>query len=224
MEHRIMKHGEWYWVDKAVIQSHAREIGFLSVGVYHFLASMVDESQSCYPSQKYIAERTGCSRVSVNKAIKKLVENKLISVWKTPGRRTMYHLLPVMVLNNDTHLSNDSTHGVSKVNTNNNKGTRNNIKDIVYDKKSYPTKNTFNDDDLSAREKLLAKDLMEALGDDRHFARYLYYAQKYPEEFLRHILSETKATPESKIRKSRVALFRYLVKFYAEQVNENHSG
>ena len=224
MEQRSMQHGEWYWADKAVIRSYAREIGLLAVGVYHFLASMADESQSCYPSQKYIAERIGCSRVSVNKAIKKLVENKLISVWKTPGRTTVYHLLPVKALNNDTHLSNESTHDVSKLNTNNNKGTRNNTNNIVCVKKSYSAKNRFNEDDQKAKEELLAKDLMDALDDDRHFARYLYYAQKYPEEFLRRILSETKATPESKIRKSRVALFRYLVKFYADQTNENHSG
>ena len=219
-----MKHGEWYWLDKAIIQIYAREMGLLSVGVYHFLASMADKNQSCYPSQKYIAERIGCSRGSVNKAIKSLVESKLISVWKTPGKSTVYHLLPVTVLNNDTHLSKERNHGVSKVNTNNNKGTRNNTNNIVYVKKSYSTKNTPDQDDLRAREELLANDLMEALGDERHFGRYLFYAQKYPEEFLRHVLSETNATPDSRIRKSRVALFRYLVKFYAKQTNEDHSG
>lgn len=213
-----MRHGEWYWVNKVVIQEYAKRLGQLATSVYHFLASMADENQSCYPSQKYIAERIGCSRVSVNRAVGRLVENRLISMWKTPGKSTMYHLLPVRMLNNDTHLSNKSTHAVLKMSTNNNKGTRNKNNKIVGVNDSYtPKKESDNEADLKAKEELLAHDLSESLDDKEHFERYLRYAREYPENLLRHALSETKATPDSKIRKSRAALFSYLVHHYARK-------
>ena len=54
---RSMEHGGWYWVDKAVIRKYSGNVGFLALAVYHLLASMTDESQTCYPSQKYGADR-----------------------------------------------------------------------------------------------------------------------------------------------------------------------
>ncbi|HUI28930.1 MAG TPA: helix-turn-helix domain-containing protein [Candidatus Acidoferrales bacterium] len=220
MERRVIRPGEWYWADKAVIQEYARKLGLLTVGVYHFLASMVDENQDCYPSQKYVAERIGCSRESVSRAVKRLVENKLISVWKTPGERKVYHLLPVTMFFKETKVSRKGTPDVSREDTNNNKGTRNKNNNVVGVKKSYPSDTTEvkppEGSDREIKEKLLAHDLSEALDDRDHLSIYLSYAKKYPEPFLRRILSETRMTPESRIRKSRAALFRYLLNIYAE--------
>lgn len=213
---RSMKHGKWYWVDKAVTQERARKEGLLAIGVYHFLASMTDESQSCYPSQKYIAKKIGCSRGSVNKAIKRLVEDKLISMWKTSGKRTVYQLLPVDVSDNGTEMSDKSTLDVSKADTNNNKETRDNNNNVVRAKKSHTTdEGLHKDGNPQTREELLAHDLSEALNDRKHYSIYLSYAKEYPESFLRRVLAETKLTPDSKIRKSRAALFNYLVHHYA---------
>lgn len=75
---RKLKPGSWYWVDKIIIQKYVPRIGARAFTVYSFLASLADSKQSCFPSQKYIAENIGCSRSTVNKTIKILAKNGLI--------------------------------------------------------------------------------------------------------------------------------------------------
>ena len=69
----------------------------------------------------------------------------------------------------------------------------------------------------STREELLASDITKALNDSANMALYLSYARKYPESYLRQILSEVKQTPAHKIKKSRGALFMYLVHLHANK-------
>jgi len=75
---RELKNGSWYWIDKIIIQKYVPKIGAMGFTVYSFLASLTNSNQSCFPSQKYIAERIGCSRSTVNKTIKVLVKCGLI--------------------------------------------------------------------------------------------------------------------------------------------------
>lgn len=65
-----------------------------------------------------------------------------------------------------------------------------------------------------SREELLAADLAIALGDRDNFSLYLKLASNYPEQLLRKVLAEVRKIPAEKIRKSRGALFTYLVKRY----------
>ncbi len=213
---RAMKHGRWYWVDKAVIQERAKKEGILAIAVYHFLASMADGSQACYPSQKFIAKKIGCSRGSVNMAVKRLVRDRLISAWKTPGKRMVYHLLPIDMSDDGTDVSHGRTPDVQNEDTNNNKGTRSNNNNVVRVQKTYDTTDGSNKEaEVQSRLELLARDIAESLGDSEHLSMYLSYASRYTESFLRRVLAETKLTPERKIRKSRAALFNYLVHHYA---------
>jgi len=64
------------------------------------------------------------------------------------------------------------------------------------------------------KEELLARDLAEGLDDKANFGFYLSVARKYPEEFLRKIYSEVKDIPLNKIKKSKGALFNYLIQKY----------
>ena len=119
---RSMKHGEWYWVDKVVIQKYTKEVGRLPVLVYHFLASMADQNQTCYPSQGYIAEHIGCSRWSVNKAIKKLGQVQLIICAKAVGKGNTYYLLPPQMFPHGTGgVRSEATDLCEKEDINNNK-------------------------------------------------------------------------------------------------------
>ncbi len=65
-----------------------------------------------------------------------------------------------------------------------------------------------------SREQQFARELARALGDEANHAGYLSYAQQYPEPFLRDVLSQTLAVPIEKIRKSRAALFSFLIYKY----------
>ena len=215
---RIMEHGEWYWVDKAVIRKYSGNIGFLALAAYHLLASMADESQTCYPSQKYVADTLGCSRRSVARAVKRLVENQLITLWKTPGKRSGYRLIPVRMGTRDTDPRHGRPKGETNGSTNNNTEQEEKNNKVVCDSKCHDTiKESETGAGNEPRQELLAHDLAEALNDQNHYTIYLSYAKQYSESFLRRVLAETKMTPDRKIRKSRSALFNYLVYHYAGQ-------
>jgi len=66
---RSLTEGSWYWVNKIIVQEYIPKIGSRGLAVYSFLASLADTSQRCFPSQRYIAKRLGCSRSTVNKAV-----------------------------------------------------------------------------------------------------------------------------------------------------------
>ncbi len=88
---------------------------------------------------------------------------------------------------------------------------RNDINDI-------DTKNEFNSLFLT-KEELLARDLAAGLDDELNLRFYLSVCRKYPEEFLRKIYSQIKEIPLNKIRKSRGALFNYLIQKHEKNNN-----
>ena len=214
-EVRRMDSGSWYWVSKAVIQKYASKVGFLPIAVYHFLASMTDENQSCYPSQKYIAEKLGCSRSSVSRAINKLCTNRLIAVTLERKNNYAYRLLEVRNCTDANKMSHGCNQDVAPVDTNNTTLTRINNNTFV----GVSPKKPLNGRRQISREELLASDIAEMLDDQRNFRRYLSYARRYPESVLREFLSQALQTPSHRIRKSRAALFAYLVKQYDQQTS-----
>ncbi len=57
----------------------------------------------------------------------------------------------------------------------------------------------------------LANEFADTLKDRDSIALHLQYVRKYKEEFLRKTLAKVMAFDESKIRKSRAALFTFLI-------------
>lgn len=232
-EIRDLRNGDWYWIHKAVIQSYVQKVGATGVLVYSFLASFTDSHQSCYPSQKYIADKLGYSRATVNKAIKRLENNGLIRVEKRSRYHCVYCLLKIRCKPRETQMSTVGNSDVKYIDTNNNKRTINinNIVNQALEKleqkklgANAPRENMLNAKTDNSkkfqpetREELLALDLAEALEDRKSLPLYLYYAKKYPENFLRRILGAVKEIPDDKIRKSRGAFFNYLIKKHAEK-------
>lgn len=82
------------------------------------------------------------------------------------------------------------------------------------------TKNEFNSFSLT-KEELLAMDLAEGLNDRANLGFYLSVCRKYPESFLRKIYSEVKEIPLRRIKKSKGALFNYLVQKYDKRGEDN---
>ena len=62
-----------------------------------------------------------------------------------------------------------------------------------------------------SEQKALAFELAEALNDTEALAVYFTFVEKYPEVILREVLAKTLAVPSNKIRKTRGALFTYLL-------------
>jgi hypothetical protein len=67
------------------------------------------------------------------------------------------------------------------------------------------------------KEEKLAREIADALGDIEALSIYEGFAHKYKEEFLRRILQRVLAVPEDQIRKTRGALFTYLIKQHGGQ-------
>lgn len=70
----------------------------------------------------------------------------------------------------------------------------------------------------------LAMDIATALADHKNLALYISYSRRYPIWLLRKVLDEVKEIPSEKIKKSRGALFNYLVQKYAKEDSQNLSN
>lgn len=207
---RELKNGEWYWVDKIIIQKYVPKIGTMGFVVYSFLASLADSNQRCFPSQKYIAERLGCSRSTVNKTIKVLAKYEIIKKEIKNRYHCTYSLVKVRCKEEDTQMSHTGNPDVSQMDTNDNKRIKNTT-NIDKGENLIPKFKTFNEFKPSTREELLAMDLAKALDDYKGLPLYISFAKKYPEPLLRRILGQVKEIPQEKIKKNRGALFNYLV-------------
>jgi hypothetical protein len=66
-------------------------------------------------------------------------------------------------------------------------------------------------------EDTLAEMLVAALDAPEHETRFRQLCRKYPQPVIYRALRQARQTPAEKIRKSRVALFIFLVKFYGHR-------
>jgi len=208
-EIRDLRNGDWYWIHKAVIQEYAQKVGAVGIVVYSFLASLVDNNQSCFPSQKYIAHRLGYSRATINRALRRLENIGLIRIEKRSRYHCSYFLLKVRCNSDETQMSNLCNSDVHQSYTNDNKLTRNINNNDTVDK-------NFEGFKPETREDLLALDIANALNDQRSLPLYLSYAKRHPEPLLRRLLGEVEEIPPEKIKKSKAALFNHLIKRYAQ--------
>lgn len=64
---------------------------------------------------------------------------------------------------------------------------------------------------MKTNEKSLAYELAQALGDMESLPVYIGFAEKYQEAFLRKVLTKVLSLPDEKIKRTRGALFTYLV-------------
>jgi hypothetical protein len=69
----------------------------------------------------------------------------------------------------------------------------------------------------------LAFMIAEAFSDLGQVKLYITYCKKYPLHIIYRAFSEAKHFPEERIRKSRAAIFFYLLKTYAHRSNQNSS-
>ena len=85
----------WYWVSKSVLNQYGRILRSSGIAVYSVLASYANsKSQTCFPTQKTIADRIGLSRKTVNRKVRILKDLKLVRVRKTKGRCIYFLLKP----------------------------------------------------------------------------------------------------------------------------------
>ncbi|MEN9582302.1 MAG: hypothetical protein RL641_256 [Candidatus Parcubacteria bacterium] len=62
----------------------------------------------------------------------------------------------------------------------------------------------------------LAYEMADALNDHESISLYISFTKRFQEDYLKKQLAKVMAIPESKIRRSRGALFTYLVLHHAK--------
>ena len=68
----------------------------------------------------------------------------------------------------------------------------------------------------------LANEIAETLGDKDSIPMHLQYVRKYKEEFLQRILNKVMALPQEKIKKSRAALYTFLINYNSRHNDSGH--
>jgi len=125
---RNFRNGHWYWISRAVLKQYGRVLKSSGLAVYNVLASYANaKSQTCFPTQKMIAVRTGLCRETVNRKVKLLREIGLLKVKRLKGQ-CLYFLLKPDVISNHTRCDGWITRDVILCHTNNNKNKRINNK------------------------------------------------------------------------------------------------
>jgi len=220
---RCLKDGDWFWLNKKIINEYAPKVKAIGITVYNFLASLADRNQFCYPSQKYIAESLGYNRSTINKVLKRLENHGLILKVKKSPKSCGYFLLEINTcIPEETNVSPVGNRDVSQVHTNKNNITRIiNKKGIINNSISF--KRAFKEIQPKNRFELLALDIAVVLNDYKNFYYYLEITNTYPESILRRILGEVKEIPDNRIKTSRVNIFKFLIKQY-DQKNKDNNG
>ena len=130
IEVRDLRDGDWYWIQKGIIQEYASEIGAMGITTYNFLASMANSAQTCFPSQKYMASSLGYSRATINKTVKVLEKAGLIKILKRDRYHCVYCLLKIRCQAGKTQMSTGRNPDVKDIDTNDNELKRINKIDI----------------------------------------------------------------------------------------------
>lgn len=214
---RDLRNGDWYWIHKEVILRFGSKLGPYGIAIYNILALFAHgRTQECYPSQQRIAAILGCSRRTVFSYLKKLEKLKLVRSEKKDRQGRSYILLTSAP---DSHpregeCANSDTPDVHQLPTNNNTLTRiyNNVNNDS--KKTGTVLKKFRP---KSKEELLAWDIAQALDDKENLGLYISYCRKYPGHIIWRAFGETKEFSADKIKKSRGALFTYLVKKYSHK-------
>lgn len=75
--------------------------------------------------------------------------------------------------------------------------------------------------DLQRKENPLARQIAESFQDLNCLRSYIVCCQKYPPAIVERAYQDARSFPQARIKKSRAAIFFYLVKHYAHQAPYN---
>ncbi len=220
IEIRSIKRGKWYWIDKGILKNYASELKSSGLAVYNVLAYFANsKSQSCFPTQKTMANLIGLSRRTVSRRIRLLKAKRLIAIERMNGRLKYFLLYPK---ESKVHRGCDKKDTLVETQGNTNKNYRTRINNNVNeDRKTFNMK-SFKEFKPKTRKELLAFDLAKGLNDSKSLPFYLSVVRQYSEPLLMKLLGEVREIPSEKIKKSRAALFNYLLQQYAKENSKNN--
>ena len=154
---RDLRNGDWYWINKVLIDEHGEKIKPIGIAIYNCLAAHANQEGFCFPSHKHIAKRIGASISSVQRGIRQLI--KLGIIRKSRQRyHNLYYLLKLdrsyrpnsnKIGQSDLHIGQPDRSDQSAGTTNKNKEKELNKKNYARDQKTV--------DNLEEMKAMLAK-------------------------------------------------------------------
>lgn len=155
---RDLRNGDWYWINKVLIDEHGEKIKPIGIAIYNCLAAHANQEGFCFPSHKHIAKRIGASISSVQRSIRQLI--KLGIIRKSRQRyHNLYYLLKLdrSYRPNSNKLGQSDLHIGQPDRSDQSVGTTNKNKEKELNKKNYGSREKTVDNLSEARAMLVEK-------------------------------------------------------------------
>lgn len=91
---RDLRNGDWYWINKVILDEYGIKIKPIGIAIYNCLAAHANQEGFCFPSHKHIANKIGASISSVQRGIRQLIKLNLIR----KGRQRYHNLYYLLKL------------------------------------------------------------------------------------------------------------------------------
>src|SRR3989338_3969210 len=91
---RDLRNGDWYWINKVLLDEYGEKIKPIGIAIYNCLAAHANQEGFCFPSHKHIANKIGASISSVQRGIRELIRLNLIR----KGRQRYHNLYYLLKL------------------------------------------------------------------------------------------------------------------------------
>jgi Helix-turn-helix domain len=93
---RSHRRAHWSWFDNAIMRDHAKALGPVGVMVYMALVTYANhETQRCWPSIVRLSHELGLARLTIRRALQRLVARKLVTLDERQGYAFVITLLEV---------------------------------------------------------------------------------------------------------------------------------
>lgn len=192
---------------KALFQNFSSALGINGVAIYSLLAAYADNEFRSRLTYHKISKKIGSTNVEAVRTLHLLEDLHLIKSepensktkcyrilwvppWGKPGEKVLKKSSPYRIEYSINNKYDDDIDGL--------------IRRIIFKQKMNQSEET-----------QFAYELAEALNDREAIQMYLSYVHRFSEALLREILVKVLSVPENKIRKTRGALFNYLIQQHA---------
>ena len=141
---RDLRNGDWYWINKVLLDEYGEKIKPIGIAIYNCLAAHANQEGFCFPSHKHIANKIGASISSVQRGIRQLIKLNLVR----KGRQRYHNLYYLLKLDrsyrptsnqtgqSDRHIGQPDRSDQSAGTTNKNKEKDLNKKNYARDQKT----------------------------------------------------------------------------------------
>jgi len=196
---------KWFTMPRSLFKQFTSVLGINTVAVYCLLAAYADNHYKTRLTFPKISQKLGCTNSEAIRALHLLEDFHLIRSEPIVGRTKMYQLLWVPPWGKLWGKMKEKS-GPYRIDYSiNNK----------YDIDGLINKIILNQNMNQTEETLFAYELADALNDREAIQMYISYVHRFSESLLREILTKVLSVPDSKIRKTRGALFNYLIQQHA---------